>query len=116
MNQMHLDGEAILAEQYANPDFLPPLWRVIFQEAMRGHHIIFPRAIVELMQEPSTYKSLGTPAKDLEEFCVHLFAAPDLKSIRTMIHFLTLEEQKQLFLIYAQLMKSIRETHKASMN
>ncbi len=113
---LSLESEAILAEQYANPDFLPPLWRVIFQEAMRGHHIIFPRAIVELMQDPTHYRNLGTPAKDLEEFCVHLFAAPDLKAIRTMINFLTIDEQKQLFLIYVQLMKSIRDTHKESMN
>jgi hypothetical protein len=116
MNQMPLDSEAILAEQYSQPDFLPPLWRVIFQEAMRGHHILFPRAIVEMMQEPSALLDIGTPGKDLEEFCVHLFAAPDLKSIQAMIHFLTIPEQKQLFLIYIQLMKSIRDSHKESMN
>ncbi len=116
MNQVTFDSEAILAEQYSQPDFLPPLWRVIFQEAMRGHHILFPRAIVDLMQDPESYRDLSTPAKDLEEFCVHLFAAPDLKAIRTMIHFLTIPEQKQLFIIYIQLMKSIREAHKESMN
>lgn len=111
------EDEGLLSEQYAQPAFLPPLWRIIFQEAMRGHHIIFPRAIIDLMQDPSIYaESARTPNQTLEEFCVQLFAAPDFTSIRTLIHCLPIEEQKQLFVIYVHLMRSIREANKQSSN
>jgi hypothetical protein len=106
--------EDLLIDQYAQPAFLPPLWRVIFQEAMRGHHLIFSKGIMESKPEESRLE--GTTRKSLEEFCVHLFAAPDLQSIRTMINFLPLDEQKQLFVIYLKLMQSLREENKAALN
>ncbi len=111
------EEEGLLTEQYARPLFLPPLWRIIFQEAMRGHHIIFPRAIIDLMQDPAEYsRAAQKPNPTLEHFCVQLFAAPDFTSIRTLIHCLPIEEQKQLFAIYVHLMRSIREAHKQSSN
>jgi|GEM_PF-2248447 hypothetical protein len=119
MRQLTRNDEGLLADQYEQPSFLPPLWRVIFQEAMRGHHLIFPKHIVQVMQEPGSFQSIPMTAEGneaLEEFCVHLFAAPDLKAIRTLIHLLPIAEQKQLFVIYVHLMKSIRERHKEVMN
>lgn len=111
------EDEGLLTDQYARPLFLPPLWRIIFQEAMRGHHIIFPRAIIDSMQEPNEYSRVAQTANPtLEHFCVQLFAAPDFTSIRTLIHCLPIEEQKQLFLIYVHLMRSIREANKQSSN
>lgn len=109
--------EGMLAEQYAQPAFLPPLWRIIFQEAMRGHHLLFPREILESMQAVGEFDRVATDVPEaLEEFCVQLFSAPDLDSIRTMIHFLPIDEQKQLFVIYVQFMKSIREANKRELN
>jgi hypothetical protein len=58
----------------------------------------------------------GEAKESLEEFCVHLFAAPDLKSIRTMISFLPQAEQKQLFAIYLKLMQTLREENKSSLH
>jgi len=58
----------------------------------------------------------GETKESLEEFCVHLFAAPDLKSIRAMISFLPKDEQKQLFIIYLKLMQSLKEENKAALN
>lgn len=107
-------SEDLLMDQYAQPAFLPPLWRVIFQEAMRGHHIIFSKSVMLSLNE--NYLLKGETQESLEEFCVHLFAAPDLKSIRTMIGFLPHDEQKQLFVIYLKLMQSLKEENKTSMH
>ena len=107
-------SEDLLMDQYAQPEFLPPLWRVIFQEAMRGHHILFSKSILKAMSEDAILE--GGSTKSLEEFCVHLFAAPDLKSIKTMIGFLPQEEQKQLFVIYLRMMQTLREENKSSLN
>ena len=107
-------SEDLLLDQYAQPAFLPPLWRVIFQEAMRGHHLIFSKAVMQSVSENVILE--GATRESLEEFCVHLFAAPDLKSIRTMISFLPQEEQKQLFVIYLKLMQTLREENKASLH
>lgn len=104
--------EGILNEQYSQPAFLPPLWRIIFQEAMRGNHILFSRSVIA---EAELY-SPGVPNDELIEFCVHLFAAPDLRTIKSMIAFLPRDEQKQLFHIYRQQMSSIRDENKKTMN
>lgn len=109
--------EGMLAEQYSHPSFLPPLWRIIFQEAMRGHHLIFPRAVIDAMQEHGAFTGASQAIPEtIEEFCVQLFSAPDLDGIRTLIHFLSFEEQKQLFVIYVHLMKSIRDSNKQELN
>ncbi len=111
------EDESLLIEQYSQPAFLPPLWRIIFQEAMRGHHIIFPRAIIDLMQNHDEFSRIAKIKNEtLEEFCVQLFAAPDFTSIRTLIHCLPIEEQQQLFVIYVHMMRSIRDTHKQTSN
>jgi hypothetical protein len=107
-------SEDLLMDQYAQPAFLPPLWRVIFQEAMRGHHILFSKSLLQSIEEESVID--GEAKESLEEFCVHLFAAPDLKSIRTMISFLPQAEQKQLFVIYLKLMQTLREENKSSLH
>ncbi len=107
-------SEDLLMDQYAQPAFLPPLWRVIFQEAMRGHHMLFSKSLLQSMSGVTLMD--GEATESLEEFCVHLFAAPDLKSIRTMISFLPQDEQKQLFLIYLKLMQSLREENKTSLH
>lgn len=114
MKTMSSLSEDLLMDQYAQPAFLPPLWRVIFQEAMRGHHILFSKSVLQSI--PEDMKLSGDCKESLEEFCVHLFAAPDLKSIRTMISFLPLDEQKQLFVIYLNMMQSLRQENKSSLH
>ncbi|WP_141730793.1 hypothetical protein [Oligoflexus tunisiensis] len=106
--------EDLLMDQYAHPAFLPPLWRVIFQEAMRGHHLLFSKSILKSIADDTILD--GETRESLEEFCVHLFAAPDLKSIRTMISFLPQAEQKQLFVIYLKLMQTLKEENKSSLH
>lgn len=109
--------EGMLADQYAQPAFLPPLWRIIFQEAMRGHHLIFPREIISSMQDVAEFARVAAEGQErLEEFCVALFSAPDLHAIRTMVHFLTIDEQKQLFVLYIHFLKSIRDANKRELN
>ncbi len=105
-------SEDLLLDQYAQPAFLPPLWRVIFQEATRGNHMLFSKPLLQAVGDEAS-EAKGCPSNDsLEEFCVHLFAAPDLKTIRSMIGFLPTHEQKQLFVIYLKMMQSLREENK----
>lgn len=104
--------EGILTEQYSQPTFLPPLWRIIFQEAMRGNHMLFSRSV----QSEAALLNPDPANEELIEFCVHLFAASDLRTIKSMIHLLPRDEQKQLFGVYLQQMQSIREEAKRLMN
>ena len=104
--------EGMLLEQYSHPAFLPPLWRIIFQEAMRGNHLLFSRSLVS----EALLNSKIEVQDDLVEFCVHLYAAPDLKTIQAMIKLLPRHEQIQLFHIYLRQMESIRSENKASLN
>jgi hypothetical protein len=104
--------EGILTEQYAQPEFLPPLWRIIFQEAMRGNHMLFSKSI----QSEAALLTPEPANEELIEFCVHLFAASDLRTIKSMIHLLPRDEQKQLYCVYLQQMQSIREEAKRLMH
>jgi hypothetical protein len=104
--------EGILTEQYAQPAFLPPLWRIIFQEAMRGNHMLFSRSV----QAEAALLNPDPANEELIEFCVHLFAASDLRTIKSMIHLLPRNEQIQLFGVYLQQMQCIRDEAKRSMH
>jgi len=104
--------EGILTEQYSHPYFLPPLWRIIFQEAMRGHHMLFSRSI----QAEAEHMNPTPANEELIEFCVHLFAASDLRTIKSMIHLLPRDEQLQLFGVYVQQMQCIRDENKRQMH
>ncbi|MBC7531615.1 MAG: hypothetical protein H7318_08565 [Oligoflexus sp.] len=112
MNTNTVPYEGILVEQYSQPTFLPPLWRIIFQEAMRGNHMLFTRSI----QSEAALINPDPANEELIEFCVHLFAASDLRTIKSMIHLLPRNEQMQLFGVYLQQMQCIREEAKRSMN
>lgn len=112
MKNVAVPFEGILNDQYSQPSFLPPLWRIIFQEAMRGNHLLFTKSI----QAEALSIAPEQPNDELIEFCVHLFAAPDLRTIKSMIAFLPRDEQKQLFHIYLNQMTSIRDENKRSMN
>ncbi len=107
--------ESALTELYTEPSFLPPLWRVIFQEAMRDNHIIFPSSLPEKAQS-FTFDQASHHNDEMGEFCVHLFAAPDLKTIKAMVRFLPEHEQILLFLIYLNQMDSIRQEYKSQAN
>ncbi len=109
--------EGILLEQYSYPDFLPPLWRIIFQEAMRGNHLIFSRSVQnECFEDTVRFSENLANDETLADFCVHLYSAPDLKTIKSMISLLPKIEQKQLFHVYLRQMQSLREENKMSMN
>ncbi len=104
--------EGILTEQYSHPYFLPPLWRIIFQEAMRGHHMLFSRSV----QNEAALLTPEPAHEEMIEFCVHLFAASDLRTIKSMIHLLPRSEQLQLFGVYLQQMQCIRSENKRHMH
>lgn len=109
--------EGILLEQYAYPDFLPPLWRIIFQEAMRGNHLIFSRSIqVECFEDSIRLPENISNDDNLADFCMHLYTAPDLRTIKSMISLLPRIEQKQLFHVYLRQMQTLKEENKKSLN
>lgn len=110
-------SEGILLEQYLYPDFLPPLWRIIFQEAMRGNHLIFSRSLqTECFEDSIRFSENLVNDDTLADFCANLYAAPDLRTIKSMISLLPKIEQKQLFHVYLRQMQSLREENKMSLN
>jgi hypothetical protein len=75
--------------QNSYPDTnLPPLWQIIYQEAVRGHHILFNRLDVErydreLSPLPSNF-NLDIP-EEVELIVLHLVECPDLQSMVRVI-------------------------------
>ena len=61
----HLLSESLIQANYPGAN-LPPLWQVIYQEAMRGHHLLFRRDDVE------TYEALDAATTDSRNYDIEL--------------------------------------------
>ncbi|MFW7378338.1 MAG: hypothetical protein ACOH5I_05995 [Oligoflexus sp.] len=78
----HLREDA-LADLYETPSFLPPLWRVIYQEAMRGHDILFPQNT--LIDESGLAPLAEQQEIQISDVSCQLMAASDLSEMRRLI-------------------------------
>lgn len=75
--------ENFIHSTYPNTN-LPPLWQVIYQEAVRGHHLLFNRHDVEQFdREPSSLDKgaeLQIP-EEVETIVLHIVECSDLQSM-----------------------------------
>lgn len=108
----HLREDA-LSDLYETPEFLPPLWRVIYQEAMRGHDILFPANLGEDQRSDA-----HTPADDaqISEISYQLMAASDLAEMRGLISRLQPLQKKTLRRVLRCAFTRWQHTHRQSLN
>lgn len=82
---------------------LPPLWQVIYQEAIRGHHLLFRKQDVELFSNdrPNHNKEVDDSwSDDIEPVILDLLHASDLQEMIDCIDDLQLVQRRQLFRLY----------------
>jgi hypothetical protein len=82
---------------------LPPLWQVIYQEAIRGHHLLFRKQDVELFA--SETRTCTTTIDDswsdaLEPVIMDLLHATELRTMVDTIDALELTQRRNLFRLY----------------
>lgn len=82
---------------------LPPLWQVIYQEAIRGHHLLFRKEDVELFSNDRLKSSAEIDdswSDDIEPVVMDLLYASDLQEMVDRIDDLELLQRRQLFRLY----------------
>jgi len=106
--------EDTLADLYETPDFLPPLWRVIYQEAMRGHDILFP------LVSPSDDITLGeldsNDDSHISDISCQIMAASDLSEMRVLIKRLQPTQVNTLRRILRCTFHRWQHSHRQSLN
>ena len=106
--------EDVLTDLYDTPEFLPPLWRVIYQEAMRGHDILFPS--LAFSDEPLTEITIEADELQISEISCTIMAASDLSEMKRLIARLSPEQKKTLRRILRCTFHRWQHTHRRSLN
>lgn len=102
--------EGSLEELYRRPYFLNPTWRIIFQEAMRGNHILFQGLISVSESIPDHSEDRLTVSRErqrlnqdhsvLIDAACSIFQSSDLAHMRSILAKLNLLDRQRLFYIY----------------
>ena len=113
-------SENALSSLYEKPDFLPPLWRIIYQEAVRGNHVLFEN--VPEARYASRTITIGRPgvsksiSKDLSKTVTKIFKSSSITEMKQIINKLNRQEKDVLFLMYERAIVSWKKQLKASLN
>lgn len=94
--------ENLIQQNYPGPA-LPPLWEVIYQEAIRGHHLLFKKSDVEQFESEMhdvEFWSVEDDALDLELTALKVMSCYDLQAMVKMIDSLAIFKRRQLFSFY----------------
>lgn len=90
-----------LKHLYDQPKFLPPLWRIIYQEGMREHHIIFRDSnLIEIAQEKINFPISKKDMAAVGQAVYALFASHSISMMITIVESLTKKQKCVLFHIY----------------
>lgn len=76
---------------------LPPLWNVLYDEALRGNHLLF---------EGMEREEAGSPDEDLGAIIVDLVSLNELSEMVEYINELSFEQKRNLFALY---LRSVHE-------
>ncbi|MBM4251057.1 MAG: hypothetical protein FJ146_03725 [Deltaproteobacteria bacterium] len=109
--------ENLIQQNYSGVE-LPPLWQVIYQEAMRGHHLLFQRSDVELFESlKSTYELTELASlSHIEENVMEILCCHDLDSMVRVIDAMPIGQRHLLFVLYQRALKLWRSYSKEHMN
>ncbi len=81
---------------------LPPLWEVIYQESVRGHHLLFRKADVELFDTVSEQEAVYDAAmtEEIELIVLKVLASNELQDMVKVIDSQPLASRRALFAFY----------------
>jgi hypothetical protein len=82
---------------------LPMVWRVVYNEAIRGNHILFDAAdllAIETFYRTPDFRINPENSKDMTKFAVKFFGSSDFRAIKSMVKELTLEQKVIAFVLY----------------
>lgn len=110
--------ESLIQSNY--PDLnLPPLWQVIYQEAIRGNHLLFDKKEVETFEAERVYFSKNWDDlvnEEIEELITHLAGCSDLREMMDIIDSHGLEIRKTLYFLYVELLVIWKRNLRAQLN
>ena len=109
--------ENLIQQNYSGVE-LPPLWQVIYQESIRGHHLLFKRSDVELFDSLSDSNSDIDYAafSSLEGVVVDIVCCNDLNGMVQIIDSLTIGQRHLLYVFYQRALWIWRNYSKEQMN
>lgn len=105
---------------YQNPDFLPPLWRVIYQEAIRGHHVLFDH--IPQSSYGARTLTLGRPgaqsglSENILETIADIIKSSSITEMKEIINKLSRQEREVLFFIYQRAIRQWQNKLKSTLN
>lgn len=110
--------ESLIHSNY--PDLnIPPLWQVLYQEAIRGNHLIFDKNECEQFEAERTSFSYSWEElvdEEIEEIVSHLAGCADLREMMDIIDAQTLEIRKTLYFLYVELLVIWKHYLRSQMN
>lgn len=115
-------SEAFIQSQFYGSGLdLPPLWQVIYQEAMRGHHLLFNRQDAEryeteLMHESAEMWASEAMTDELEMIVLKIIGCAELKDMVKVIDGLGEETRQNLYVFYRRVLWMWRNYVKERLN
>ncbi len=106
------DYRAALERFMATPvgfEWLPQVWHVIYEEGIRGNHILFNAEDIKGIEHAISRGSHDSNGEinwsdelveEIEDHAVNLLRLNDLDTIRRRVNLLSIEEKLALFLVY----------------
>ncbi len=94
-----------ILEESRNVPWLQPLWSMLYNEGIRGNHLLFSKDEIEMFsgdQEVSNSKYLSEHGDNplLQEVLYQLICCPDLRSMINLLKDQSYEVKKQTFTFY----------------
>ena len=98
---------------------LPMVWRVVYNEAIRGNHILFQgadlRAIENFYRSPGFKIGLEN-SETMVKFAVDFFGCSDFRTIKEMLTTLSLEQKVIAFVLYRRSITSWQDWLKKNLH
>ena len=111
-------SENFLQSQYPEST-LPPLWEVIYQEAMRGHHLLFQRGDVERYDAIGIVRATWqdeTLTDELELTVLKVIGSNELQDMVKVIDGLPDDQRASLYAFYRRALFMWQHYMKARLN
>jgi hypothetical protein len=98
---------------------LPMVWRVIYNEAIRGNHILFEaediKAIEEYYHSPE-FKLRSENSGPMARFAVKFFGSSDFHEMKSLFKALTLEQKAVALILYRRSINVWKDWLKRNLN
>ncbi len=118
MKNVLANVQSIVKESYQIP-WLPPLWEVLYQEGVRGNHLLFSKDDQRYFQSRDLYKSSTIAdiySDDLEEIILKLLCCCELSSLIQTVESHSKDTREKLYHLYLHTLNVSRRYHKGSLN